>query len=205
MKFCELGRSMVEMLGVLAIIGVLSVGAISGYSKAMFKYKLNKELTGYSWLINHLNASKTLYTKVAEYTYLVPYLNKTNSIPEGFTIYEQSWLYDVFGLKSRIYTRGQNIIFEVTLAQQGQTGKENSSLCYNFFSDLLIPSAESLYQVSMYLPNENSPATKYGSSYCKPSSGNCLHSMDLDAIYNYCQSCVTRSNSNNSCVLVLTI
>ena len=29
------GRSMVEMLGVLAIIGVLSVGAIAGYSKAM--------------------------------------------------------------------------------------------------------------------------------------------------------------------------
>ena len=37
------GRSMVEMLGVLAIIGVLSVGAISGYSKAMMKYKLNKQ------------------------------------------------------------------------------------------------------------------------------------------------------------------
>ena len=37
------GRSMVEMLGVLAIIGVLSVGAIAGYSKAMMKYKLNKQ------------------------------------------------------------------------------------------------------------------------------------------------------------------
>ena len=42
MKFYQSGRSMVEMLGVLAIIGVLSVGAISGYSKAMMKYKLNK-------------------------------------------------------------------------------------------------------------------------------------------------------------------
>ena len=37
------GRSVVEMLGVLAIIGVLSVGAIAGYSKAMMKYKLNKQ------------------------------------------------------------------------------------------------------------------------------------------------------------------
>jgi len=36
------GRSMVEMLGVLAIIGVLSVGGISGYSKAMAKFKLTK-------------------------------------------------------------------------------------------------------------------------------------------------------------------
>ena len=38
------GRSMVEMLGVLAIVGVLSVGAIAGYSKAMFKYKMNKTM-----------------------------------------------------------------------------------------------------------------------------------------------------------------
>ena len=38
----ESGRSMVEMLGVLAIIGVLSVGGIAGYSKAMSKFKLTK-------------------------------------------------------------------------------------------------------------------------------------------------------------------
>ena len=42
MKTNQFGRSMVEMLGVLAIIGVLSIGAIAGYSKAMNKYKINK-------------------------------------------------------------------------------------------------------------------------------------------------------------------
>ena len=41
-KNMESGRSMIEMLGVLAIIGVLSVGGIAGYSKAMLKYKVNK-------------------------------------------------------------------------------------------------------------------------------------------------------------------
>ncbi|MBR4107025.1 MAG: hypothetical protein IKK52_06980 [Alphaproteobacteria bacterium] len=41
-KTDQSGRSMVEMLGVLAIIGVLSVGGISGYSKAMAKFKLTK-------------------------------------------------------------------------------------------------------------------------------------------------------------------
>jgi len=40
----QMGRSMVEMLGVLAIIGVLSIGAIAGYQKAMFKYKMNKTI-----------------------------------------------------------------------------------------------------------------------------------------------------------------
>ena len=52
----EKGRSMVEMLGVLAIIGVLSVGAISGYSKAMLKYKLNKYSENLSILFFNVQA-----------------------------------------------------------------------------------------------------------------------------------------------------
>ena len=38
----EQGRSMVEMLGVLAIIGVLSIGGIAGYTTAMNKYRANE-------------------------------------------------------------------------------------------------------------------------------------------------------------------
>ena len=38
----ESGRSMVEMLGVLAIIGVLSIGGISGYTIAMNRYRANE-------------------------------------------------------------------------------------------------------------------------------------------------------------------
>ena len=43
-KNTQSGRSMVEMLGVLAIIGVLSIGGIAGYSKAMLKYKINQTM-----------------------------------------------------------------------------------------------------------------------------------------------------------------
>lgn len=40
----EQGRSMVEMLGVLAIIGVLSIGGIAGYTMAMNRYWANQIL-----------------------------------------------------------------------------------------------------------------------------------------------------------------
>ncbi len=40
----ESGRSMVEMLGVLAIIGVLSIGGIAGYTIAMNRYRANEVL-----------------------------------------------------------------------------------------------------------------------------------------------------------------
>ena len=43
-KTNESGRSMVEMLGVLAIIGVLSIGGIAGYSMAMNRYRANEAL-----------------------------------------------------------------------------------------------------------------------------------------------------------------
>ena len=36
------GRSMIEMLGVLAVIGVLSVGGLAGYNRAMQKVRVNR-------------------------------------------------------------------------------------------------------------------------------------------------------------------
>lgn len=52
------GRSMIEMLGVLAIIGVLSAGGIAGYTMAMATYKANKTLD----LVKDISTSiKTFY------------------------------------------------------------------------------------------------------------------------------------------------
>ena len=48
LKRNQLGRSMVEMLGVLAIIGVLSIGGIARYRYAMEKHKVNE-------LVNHIS------------------------------------------------------------------------------------------------------------------------------------------------------
>ena len=47
-KTNESGRSMVEMLGVLAIIGVLSIGGIAGYTLAMNRYRANEILNAAS-------------------------------------------------------------------------------------------------------------------------------------------------------------
>ena len=58
------GRSMVEMLGVLAIIGVLSVGGISGYSKAMAKYKLTKAQDQMAMILINL---RTAYATSPDY------------------------------------------------------------------------------------------------------------------------------------------
>ena len=64
-RFAQTGRSMIEMLGVLAIIGVLSVGGIAGYSKAMTQYRVNKTIEQ----INTIAAGiQTLYANQNDYT-----------------------------------------------------------------------------------------------------------------------------------------
>lgn len=63
----ESGRSMVEMLGVLAIVGVLSVGGIAGYSQAMSKFKMTKAMDQVQTIITNI---RTLYASQRTYTTL---------------------------------------------------------------------------------------------------------------------------------------
>ena len=59
----EIGRSMTEMLGVLAVIGVLSIGGIQGYTYAMNKYRTNN-------ILNELNmSSNELATTLFPYAF----------------------------------------------------------------------------------------------------------------------------------------
>ena len=64
MKNNQSGRSMVEMLGVLAIIGVLSAGGLAGYSKAMFKHKLNSTMDQITMLVTNI---RTMYGTQGNY------------------------------------------------------------------------------------------------------------------------------------------
>ena len=61
----QCGRSMIEMLGVLAIVGVLSVGGIAGYSKAMEKFKINKSIDEISHIVANI---RTLFAQQTNYS-----------------------------------------------------------------------------------------------------------------------------------------
>ena len=61
----EDGRSMVEMLGVLAVIGVLSIGGIQGYTYAMNKYRANNILNELN-IASHQLATALLTKETAE-------------------------------------------------------------------------------------------------------------------------------------------
>ena len=76
MRNNENGRSMVEMLGVLAIIGVLSVGGIAGYTTAMRSHKAN-EIVNAASILYMMGISRNGGAGGSEVTYSNP--------PEGVT------------------------------------------------------------------------------------------------------------------------
>ncbi len=97
-----IGRSMIEMLGVLAIIGVLSVGGIAGYSKAMMKFKINKTAEQISQIVTNI---RTLYLQQKDYNGLdEDSAIQMGAIPDDLTIDSSGNIKNIFGGNIRIRT-----------------------------------------------------------------------------------------------------
>ncbi len=75
----ESGRSMVEMLGTLAIIGVLSIGGIAGYNYAINKYRANET-------INEINMRLLTIQNQSERDMDLNLNEFTDTTPLGYTI-----------------------------------------------------------------------------------------------------------------------
>ena len=134
------GRSMVEMLGVLAIIGVLSVGAIAGYGKAMFKYKLNKQTEQLNQVIGAIVRYKSSLminpvsadAPTSDYQ-LVPLLKKLGEIPKEMYTNEDIYIKDTFSTEYYIYNR--NIDSTVISLRTRDLGRTDNSfqVCKNLY------------------------------------------------------------------------
>ncbi len=105
------GRSMIEMLGVLAIIGVLSVGGIQGFSKAMHMYRWNKALREWDILINTVAKYKSqlqINNTPGEYDSLlslIPILKAIGDLPDDMpTEKNDEYLIDALGNRLRVYS-----------------------------------------------------------------------------------------------------
>ena len=64
-KNFENGRSMVEMLGVLAVMGVLSVGGVAMYTSAMNKHQANELMNAVSMRLMTLAAQRAQGTQLS--------------------------------------------------------------------------------------------------------------------------------------------
>ena len=185
------GRSMVEMLGVLAIIGVLSVGAIAGYSKAMMKYKLNKQAEQISWLLNALYRHRLSFGRGPQAMSLTPYFIKLGEIPQEMIKDDSGYLYDRFGAEITLGTNGcndENTICSEVILNYSITSSENFAVCQN----LLTVAKEfhnELYSTGTH--KNSNDIDNYGNRYLgdKECTNNCIRNITQEQIYNQCKYC----------------
>ena len=187
----EKGRSMVEMLGVLAIIGVLSVGAMNGYSKAIFKYKLNKQAEQMNTVINAVARYVHGFSTEFRNQTLTSYFIKLGEIPvEMIRESNTDYIYDIFGNKWYVFYLYNNNVDTMNLTTNSFLTK-NSTQDLEICRNLIVAAKENssnIYYVSTlsgYQTEEEQKGVLYGDNAC--SSGRvCLKNMTLEQIYDIC-------------------
>ena len=212
-KSASTGRSMVEMLGVLAIVGVLSVGAISGYSKAMFKYKLNKQAESFNMLLNTaIQLQPDLDRSVkAGGRFNADFFHKANLIPDGMT-YKNNHIYDAMGSYEIMYYSSISYgnpytayLIEYDIERSGNSAtSRNIEICRNMLT-VAKENAADLEFIQMRSGKNNingdyDESRIYGNKRC---TGNftCLRNMGVKETDDFCSSC----NSENWCAIMFYI
>ena len=199
----QLGRSMIEMLGVLAIIGVLSVGGIAGYSKAMEKFKINKTVEQYSYLVAGLIGNVDQFKKLNcvccnidwQKCGLRDYIIAANLVPaDWYSSSAPNQLIDSDGNMINVFSRGGDLIvdFHIGGFTYNEQGKGSTpyfpvKLCRALMTDLAQPLHNVAHFAWVYKSGSNSPQF-YGDAYCGKSQ-KCLSNMTLKEINNECHGC----------------
>jgi Tfp pilus assembly protein PilE len=181
------GRSMVEMLGVLAIIGVLSVGAIAGYSKAMMKYKLNKQAEQ----LNTIISVGARYSHAFSATdHIQPTLIKAGEIPSEM-IKSNNEIYDIFNIKYQFsYASGATTGPALVVFAYPDLSK-NSAETFDICCNIVIAAKEARDNLA-YISTDSGYGTSnhrvfgyYGDKYCT-GDRTCLRNLTMDNIYTLC-------------------
>ena len=187
MKINQIGRSMVEIIGVLAIIGVLSVGAIAGYSKAMMKHKLNKQSTQFNQIFTAVYKYDN-WGNITGSGNMIPMLKTLGEIPREMITTDTQYIYDVF--KNRIsislnsYYKAPKLYVYLDLSESG----ESMEICRNIFYTVK-EWHENMFVIESYgvSTEGNQNLQAYGDKYCSRGR-TCLVDLTLDRIDNLCRA-----------------
>ena len=201
----ELGRSMIEMLGVLAIVGVLSIGGISGFQKAMNKHKINQVTEEFSQFTNEMLRYSKDWRRI-----FIDGGRRTMVLSSELDFFVSakwerrgSWLYDEMG-NSIIVRLGKDWIGRLTLNityrfNSSQDKKSKIDLCMAYF-DRLKPYADSVWGMQVWRhasDNSSNSLFVYGNAYCDGKTKKCLRDLTLDEMRERCSVFQSDDKGNN--------
>ena len=197
----DYGRSMIEMLGVLAIIGVLSVGGIAGYSKAMEKWKVNKAMEDYSDIIRGLleYRENILKNNPDRQTGLTDVMQAAGLVPESWSKINSIGFHDPYGNDIYFYSigtdKGKRISMDMYLGGETKNSDNvrvsanfSTNLCVELFNNLVYPLHSELRIVVLTSWTGSKSIVFYGDKFCA-GKDKCLRSATLIDFKNACDMC----------------
>ena len=216
-KFMENGHSMIEMLGVLAIVGVLSVGGIAGYSKAMEQFRLNKVIGEYSMLIfgmlEHLDNFKNTQTGMTEEAEVFTVAQSLNLVPQSWSRINnlqykyslgnmiQLWILPEYGLAENATVLTFDFYLGgVTKVSDSQNISANfsSKLCTEIYQKIAIPLHAAALDANLYRSGGESHFI-VGDKTCD-GTRKCLNNITLSEIHSVCDAC---ARDNEVCAIAM--
>ncbi|HBO49482.1 MAG TPA: hypothetical protein DD619_01620, partial [Alphaproteobacteria bacterium] len=189
--------------GVLAIIGVLSVGGIAGYSQAMEKWKVNKLVSEYSLLIHGLIEHYDALLKQTDTSYIAQYVLDLGLVPETWKLFNERYLSDSSNNLVQIFINASSTPYHMTVDFNlgGMTDDDNGNhissafsekTCRKIFSNLVYPLHNLIRYTMVYRSTngKNDTFTVYtGDAYCHKENSKCLSSITVAEIHNICKTC----------------
>ena len=208
-KNFETGRSMIEMLGVLAIIGVLSVGGIAGYSKSMEKFKVDKAVGEYSYLIQglleHITEIQNLSSagETNQNYDIANVVFATNLVPETWVKGNAPIsMRDAWGNAINVFSRNQHLVIDMYLGgiSKAEDGKGVSlsfspKFCFSLMQNVVKPLSSVLFRVFLTYGE-----TFYGDNVCRHDI-KCIRNLSLSEMKQTCDYCT--KESGKPCGLIL--
>ena len=208
----QCGRSMIEMLGVLAIIAVLTAGGVVGFNKAMSAYHWNMALGQWDTLINvvvkyksqlHINDPKQLEIDTLS---LLPILVATGELPDNMTVENcetsklNCYVVDAMGNRIRVYNHNTGYVGIGYLISQN-----NVEACRLFMT--MANSYHNTVDIIQFYTNDriDDPDTAknihfYGDRYCYGNNTSiCLKDLSVSRINEICKDnkvCKDRETCN---------
>lgn len=118
MRVYEYGRSMLEMMGVLTVIAMISVGGMVGYSKMMSQYRINKAIEQIEAMATQISAAGIEANSYAGLTTEKAF--KLGLIPSGIARKKSSDDYEFinpFGGNVEINPADNNLKYTITYTE----------------------------------------------------------------------------------------
>ena len=185
-RYKQSGRSMIEMLGVLAIIGVLTVGSITAYSHAMRRHLLNKQREQISYIMSAIETHiDTLDIFNLPYTPTKGFIT-LGWIPEEMIKDDSDYIYDIF--KNKISFYRHNTPYSYFGIRIYLTNNHPYEQCVNLYQTLQLYHSYA-YQTAIIYDAARYANRYYGDRYCNGGNAPCIRDLTPAGISSMCHVC----------------